>query len=320
MAVPKVSILIPNYNHEQYLPTRITSVLTQTFTDFELLLMDDCSMDGSRAVLEAYASKDLRIRLSFNKQNSGSTFRQWEKGLAQARGKYIWIAESDDFAEPTFLSELVTLLEADDTIALAYTNSTVVDEDDCPSGTTADWKNELFHTDHWSHDFIVDGRHELEQYLAHTCTINNASAVLFRRASIDAAGGVDSSLRYAGDWLMYLKLSLRGRIAYKAACLSNYRDHSANASKKSLADNSQLVERQYCFAFIYQSKALRSQAQERVLKQASHEFFALAYNLLRRNWQPKKMLEYVQQISAVSRSYYMNIQLRALSLLMRRQY
>src|SRR3984893_17231816 len=102
---PKVSVIIPNYNHAAYLRQRIDTVLRQTYQDFEVILMDDCSTDDSRTIISEYSS-DPRIRIELNETNSGSTFRQWKKGIALARGEYIWIAESDDYSDERFLEQL----------------------------------------------------------------------------------------------------------------------------------------------------------------------------------------------------------------------
>src|ERR1700746_3879780 len=108
--MPKVSVIVPNYNHARFLQKRIDSILNQTFQDFELILLDDCSTDVSRAILSQYAN-DPRVRLEFNAMNSGSTFKQWNKGVRLARGKYVWIAESDDYADERLLQRLVDALE-----------------------------------------------------------------------------------------------------------------------------------------------------------------------------------------------------------------
>ena len=92
-----ISVIIPNYNHARYLPQQIESVLNQTFQDIEVILMDDCSPDDSRSIIAAYAASDTRIRVVLNEHNSGSTFKQWNKSIAQARGTYVWLAESDDY-------------------------------------------------------------------------------------------------------------------------------------------------------------------------------------------------------------------------------
>src|SRR5438874_4285236 len=109
-AMPTVSVIVPNYNHAPYLLRRIDSILAQTYRDFELILLDDCSTDDSREILTSYRDNP-RVRIEFNAKNSGSVFKQWNKGVQLARGRYIWIAESDDYADPRSLARIVPILE-----------------------------------------------------------------------------------------------------------------------------------------------------------------------------------------------------------------
>src|SRR5580704_8103971 len=120
--MPRVSIVVPNYNHARFLPKRIESILRQSYQDFELILLDDCSTDESRTILSQYAS-DPRVRLEFNQVNSGSTFKQWNKGVKLARGKYVWLAESDDYADERLLEKLMARLEGDPSTVLCYCRS-----------------------------------------------------------------------------------------------------------------------------------------------------------------------------------------------------
>src|SRR5215469_17881071 len=106
---PRVSVVVPNYNHAQFLPKRIDSILGQSFQDFEVILLDDCSTDDSRSILSQYSAPP-RVRLEFNQTNSGSPFKQWNKGVRLANGKYIWIAESDDYADERLLERLLAVL------------------------------------------------------------------------------------------------------------------------------------------------------------------------------------------------------------------
>ncbi len=108
-AVPKVTVLILVYNTEQYLKECIDSVLAQTFTDFECLLVDDCSTDNGVAVIQSY--QDPRIRLVRNEQNLGLA-RNSNKGFELARGEYIVFADSDDINVPTRLEKLVAFMDA----------------------------------------------------------------------------------------------------------------------------------------------------------------------------------------------------------------
>ena len=101
---PKISIIVPIYKIERYLRQCIDSILAQTFTDYELLLIDDGSPDGCPAICDEYAEKDARIRV-FHKQNGGVTSAR-NKGLDNAKGNWIIYIDGDDWIEPTYVEEL----------------------------------------------------------------------------------------------------------------------------------------------------------------------------------------------------------------------
>ena len=107
-----VSIIVPVYKAEAYLHRCVDSILAQTFTNWELLLIDDGSPDRSGAICDEYASKDARIRV-FHKENGGvSSARQ--KGQDEAQGEYTIHADPDDWVEPTMLEELYKKAKEDD--------------------------------------------------------------------------------------------------------------------------------------------------------------------------------------------------------------
>jgi glycosyltransferase involved in cell wall biosynthesis len=120
---------VPNYNHADYLDERISTIVNQTYQNIEVLLMDDCSPDESRSVLEKWAAKDDRLEVLFNEKNSGSPFAQWARGSAWAKGKYLWIAESDDACALDMLALHVDALERNEKAAMAYSHSHLVDEE-----------------------------------------------------------------------------------------------------------------------------------------------------------------------------------------------
>ena len=93
--MPKVSVVVPNYNHGRFLDRRLGSILNQTFQDFERIFLDDASTDNSKEVFGHY-NDDPRIRSSFNSANGGSTFVQRNRGIEMARSEYIWTTEADD--------------------------------------------------------------------------------------------------------------------------------------------------------------------------------------------------------------------------------
>src|SRR6267154_2459789 len=174
---PKVSIIVPNYNHARFLRQRVDSVLGQEYQDFELILLDDCSTDDSRAILSSYGG-DPRVRIEFNEANTGSTFKQWNKGVRLARGEYVWIAESDDYATPQLLEMLVSRLDAEPRAALCNCRSWRVSSDGEILGTLDSYLRDL-DANRWTADFWADGREECEKYLVRRNTVLSASAVLF---------------------------------------------------------------------------------------------------------------------------------------------
>ena len=124
---PLVSVIVPNYNYARFLRQRIDSILLQDFTDYELILLDDASSDDSRSILESYRSNPHTACIVCNEQNSGSPFSQWQKGLSLARGKYVWIAESDDYAASSFLRETVDVMERHPEAVICFAGSSRID-------------------------------------------------------------------------------------------------------------------------------------------------------------------------------------------------
>jgi glycosyltransferase involved in cell wall biosynthesis len=217
--MPRVSIIIPNYNHARFLSERIESVLDQSFQDFEVIFLDDASTDNSLEVFKRYAG-DARIRSIFNETNSGSPFKQWNKGLKEAQGEYIWIAESDDFADKLFLEKLVSVLNSHPEVGIAYSQSYNVDENSKVKGLVS------LPGARWRNNFKRSGREELIESYMFNNTIPNASAVLFRTECYNALGGVPEGMRLAGDWYLWAKFMTRYDIFYLSAPLNYYRTGS----------------------------------------------------------------------------------------------
>ncbi|NHC38034.1 glycosyltransferase family 2 protein [Scytonema millei] len=222
--MPKVSVIIPNYNHAQFLEQRIQSVLDQTYQDFEIIYLDDASTDNSNEVFAKFANNS-RIRAIYNQTNSGSPFKQWNKGIRLAQGEYVWIAESDDYADKRLLAELVDKLDNNPTVGLAYCLSWFIDECD---RSIFNSKDLLYFPDkeRWEKDFVNNGIDECSKYLIFENIIHNASAVLIRRSIYEKVGYADESLRLCGDWLLWVKMLLVSDIAFISEPLNYYRAHS----------------------------------------------------------------------------------------------
>lgn len=125
--MPKVSILCSVYNGESFLEECLESVLVQTFQDFELIVVDDLSVDGTAEILERYAHRDRRIYVLRNKERKGLT-RNLNLTLQKARGDYLARLDADDLMAPERLAEQVTYLEAHPDCALLGSAARLVDE------------------------------------------------------------------------------------------------------------------------------------------------------------------------------------------------
>lgn len=226
-----VSVIIPNYNHAAYLQERIESVLNQTYQDFEVILLDDCSTDNSPDIIENYRSHPKVSHVLFNESNSGSVFKQWVKGINLAKGEYIWIAESDDYAEKEFLAEALLFYNAHPQVGLVYCDTNYISDCNSTKALASIGKNKYFNTDKWSHNHVAKGKVELLKYTLQRCTINNGSAVLFKK---DTLKRVDfkSLVKYknAGDLFVYTSIMGFSDIGYIAKPLNNMRHHATNTT------------------------------------------------------------------------------------------
>lgn len=204
MKDPLVSVIVPNYNYARYLPERLDSILGQTFQDFEIIILDDCSTDNSKDVIERYRGNPKVAAIIYNEKNSGSPFRQWLSGLKVARGTFVWIAEADDFANSGFLSETVDVMSADARLALVFTDSHLINSEGKPSKIIIDKCIE------GTCDSVVkkyDGTEFVVHNMYWTNCVYNASGVLFRRDVIlEKDFDICCSMRNSGDWLFWIIL------------------------------------------------------------------------------------------------------------------
>lgn len=228
--MPLVSVIVPNYNHAPYLRKRIQSILNQSFQDFEIIIFDDCSTDNSLEVLEEYRLHPQVSHFVVNKNNSGSTFIQWKKGFKLAKGKFVWIAETDDYSESNFLEESIAMLTAYPSAAIVYSQSIIVDEND------EFIRHNLGYTSHldkekWLNDYFNNGMEEIKEALAHKCTIPNVSAVLMRKSLIEFPSEL-SNYRYMGDWFFYFSNLKKHDVVFLHQPLNYFRRHSTSVRSK----------------------------------------------------------------------------------------
>lgn len=232
--MPKVSVIVPNFQHQDYLEKRLNSIEQQSFSDFEVILLDDASQDKSAQILQAYADKHPHWSFQPNLKNSGSPFRQWQKGLELAKGEFIWIAESDDIAHPDLLKKLVKLLDQNPSAGIAYAQSMLIDENGKELNSYAENLGFIYKSDAWQKDFLKKGTEACRDWLFYHNPIPNASGALFRKAAIDKVGPPDLSMRLNGDWHFYAKILLQYDLAFKAEILNYFRVHAQTQRSQSI--------------------------------------------------------------------------------------
>lgn len=217
---PRISIIIPSYNHGRFLKECLQRVIDQTFTDWELILVDDGSKDDSVAIAKSIL--DSRIQVYENDVNLG-TYGTEQKALGLSRGEFIAVLNSDDLWHVEKLARQVDLLERHPEAVLCYSlgwkisDSGVIDTED---DVHLDWPQE-----------------EIQDVLPFLMYENRilASGVLFRREGLR----FETTCRYSGDWLALLAQARRGPVTCLAERMTYWRMHDNNSfvlSPKQLAE------------------------------------------------------------------------------------
>lgn len=237
-----VSVIIPNYNHSEYLPQRIDSILSQTYQDFELIILDDCSRDNSVEVIKKYAANEKVSHIVINKNNSGSTFIQWQKGFELAKGELVWIAESDDYCSPEFLQAMVDIFTINVNLAFAYCTSTIVDA----SSNTLNRKDVAEKIP----GKVFDGEDFIKQYLLKSNAVWNASAVVMRKDYALKADKQYMGYKSAGDHLFWVELAEMGAVAHISQKMNCFRQHNNKVTPTKTKDGTTYREEHRIFTYI----------------------------------------------------------------------
>lgn len=270
-SMPKVSIIVPSFNHAAYLHDRIDSILCQSFQDFEIILLDDASTDRSVDILKQYRTHPKVTRFAVNAENSGSAFRQWERGVGYAAGDYIWIAESDDVAAPDFLASLTGILDANPSLGIVYSQSLKIDASGSVIGSwrdlTLDAANGL-----WGANFLCPGREMVRQFLIHANVIPNASAVVIRKRFLPPDSLKEaSSFTINGDWYVWSSILLGSDVAFFNHELNACRFHAQKGSVGNIRNFNNIAELYRLRGFMFRALDIPSSVRERL----NSELFSL---------------------------------------------
>ncbi len=228
-----VTVAIPNYNYEEFLLQRMYSILNQKYKISEFLILDDSSTDNSRKLIDEIVSslnKYISIKKVYNTKNSGSVFKQWKKALELSNSEYIWIAEADDYCESNFLKSVMKLVEKDEKITIAYTDTAYINKEGVKILKTIKPEIDILKTKHWDNHFINDGKDEIKNYAYLNCTIANVSSVIFKKLDYTGCFKELESYKQVGDYLFYINAMAKGKIAFYNKPLNYYRMHGNNVT------------------------------------------------------------------------------------------
>jgi glycosyltransferase involved in cell wall biosynthesis len=213
----QVSIGMPVYNGERYLPQALDALLTQTFSDFELIICDNASTDQTEAICHAYAARDHRIRYSRSETNLGAA-RNYQRAFELSSGRYFKWATHDDLCGPEFLAVCLQVLERDPSVVLAYPRTKLIDEN---GEATSDYEDPLrVHSSQASARFIE----LLRNLRLCNCLYGLIPADVLRRTAL--LGNFDG-----GDIPLLAELSLYGKFCEIPNFLFFRRFHPACSSR-----------------------------------------------------------------------------------------
>jgi glycosyltransferase involved in cell wall biosynthesis len=242
--IKRATVSVPNYNYAEHIEERLQSIFDQGYPIFEINVLDDKSTDNSVDVIEKYClSRKRKVNLIVNELNSGSVFKQWKKCADMARGEFLWLAEADDAAAPTFLEKM---LGGDTDFTLAYTDSVQVDESNSHLAANYRYYYDKGLADKLDKPGIYLGAEIIEECLAVKNQFMNVSAVLFSTSEfkheLDYYLKDILEFKVAGDWFLYVQMlsNKDAKCKIVGGNLNVHRRHSASVTHKNL--DIQLVE------------------------------------------------------------------------------
>jgi glycosyltransferase involved in cell wall biosynthesis len=230
--MPKVSIGLPVYNGERYLSESFESLLGQTFTDFEIVVCDNASTDGTADIARAFAARDRRVRYIRNPENIGAN-RNYNLTMTLATGQYFKMGADDDVLEPAYIEKAVAILDANPGVSVAHSGIRYIDDDGAPlvydpvsrrlTDTTGRIAIELPDLNFALDDDPVE---RFRSVLRHTVTCHFALGLL-RMSVLRRTKGF--GLYYSADRAFLAEMALYGTFAETPEILFNKREHSKNS-------------------------------------------------------------------------------------------
>lgn len=210
--LPLVSVVLPVYNCEKYLPLAIDSILNQTYTNLELILVDGCSSDGSVEICEKYANEDRRVKLIANSQSTGLC-KSLNQAILSSNGMYIARMDADDISSINRIEEQVRVLETDPQLVIVGCSINIIDEAGRKTGIRE------YHVD----DLSIRKHMFFFSPFCHP-------AVMMRKSMLLACGLYDLECEVSEDYDLYFRLGMFGHFYNINKILFSYRIVSSSAT------------------------------------------------------------------------------------------
>jgi D,D-heptose 1,7-bisphosphate phosphatase len=242
--MPTVGVLIPSYNHANYIRSRIESVLKQTFQNIYVYIVDDCSTDDSWEIIKKFNS-DPRVSIFRSESPSGSPFTYYRRFISEYSHDYWWIAESDDLADANFLSSLLKNFEDDDELLFSFCGSKVIDLDGKQIGSARNFLKEHFAEVDWEVNQKITSNMGLNM-LMRGQFVPNMSSMIFKTNAIELSD-LDRIKRFklTGDWVFVILLQSAGPGLYVSEELNYFRSHNDTARTRT-GSRSRTAEYLFC--------------------------------------------------------------------------
>jgi hypothetical protein len=216
---PTVSVVIPCHNYARFLAAAVGSVTAQTGVDVDLLIIDDCSTDGTRRLAEALAEADPRIRVVAHTRNVGH-IATYNEGIAAAEGEYLVLLSADDLLTPGSLARAAALLDAHPSVGFAYGSVVIFEGESTPTARQT--------VDGWT---IWEGRDWIEERCRAGGNVVSSPEVVMRTSVQRQIGEYRAELPHTGDMEMWLRAAAVADVGrVEGADQAFYRDHSASLS------------------------------------------------------------------------------------------
>ncbi|MGL2988122.1 glycosyltransferase [Flavobacterium sp. RSSA_27] len=235
---PLVSIVFTSYNHQEYLRQALDSLVNQTYPNTEIIIIDDCSTDGSQEILREYEDY-VNINLKLQSQNSGSYVKASNFGASFAKGDYILFAQCDDFAEANQIEVLLKAFESNPSVGVAFSKSNLVNE---KGKTFADdfYRREKSFKAAVKENGLIKAD-KMKEFLSFSCVIPNLSAALIKHELFKEINGLSDQYLVVADWEFWLDLTEKTDFYYVSEPLNYFRQH-ATTIRSSIKMKTQIVE------------------------------------------------------------------------------